>query len=204
MSVAPALLAIVFAIAALAKWRDGRRLLPAYELVLAAALLAVPSYAAPVALATLAGFTVYLVLALRRRQPCNCFGSANTEPVSSIELVRNAVLLVLAVLALLASRPPWWLDVLVVLAVGALDRRHEGPSVGRPAPTIEGVMWPSLLAFTAPSCGRCDPPPHARVIEDGRAQRAYRVRAVPYYVEVDAAGIVRWRGAELSARHSAR
>src|SRR5438270_12054405 len=86
-------LALVFAVAAMAKWRDGHRVQPALELALAAALLIAPGWAGIVAVAVLVGFTTYLVRAMRRRQPCNCFGSASTEPVSAVQLVRNAVLL---------------------------------------------------------------------------------------------------------------
>lgn len=71
--------------------------LPLAELAVAAALVATRSPAgAWAAAALLAGFTVLVVRAAVRRVPCPCFGST-AEPVGRVTLVRNAVLLGLAV-----------------------------------------------------------------------------------------------------------
>lgn len=80
---------------------------PAAELVLAVVLLAAPRPGAAGALVVLAAFSVVLLRALRAgvTAPCACFGSAATEPVSSVELVRNGLLGVLAGCALYAPRP---------------------------------------------------------------------------------------------------
>ena len=77
------------------------------------------------------------------------------------------------------------------------------------------MTWPALVVFLAPTCATCAHArtslagrPHTHLLElDDSTRRtfdAYRVRATPYYVDVDATGIVRWRGPELNARHSAK
>lgn len=83
------------------------RAVPAVELVLAAALLAVPRAAGVAALALLAAFTVVLAAAVRRgvTAGCNCFGAARVDPVSGVDLLRNGLLASLAVGALLAPGP---------------------------------------------------------------------------------------------------
>lgn len=100
---------------------------PAAELSLALALVVVPGWAAAGALALLAAFTVFLGRAVRAGVDvgCGCFGSAATDPVSSVELVRNGLLGSAAVLALTAPSPrvPEPAAVLVVglgVALGAL------------------------------------------------------------------------------------
>jgi uncharacterized membrane protein YphA (DoxX/SURF4 family) len=115
------LLALVFAIAAVQKLRDRRAVeatmselvgaraapfaavaVPVGELLLAAALLLFRSSPVPaiVAAVVLVGFTVVLVRALLRHQPCACFGGgAARTPVGPGSIVRNGVLLALAVLA---------------------------------------------------------------------------------------------------------
>jgi hypothetical protein len=113
-------LAAVFVRAAVAKLRDrpatakgfaalglpavAATVVPLAELALAVTLVLVPQWGAVFALAMLAGFTAFLVLALRSgvHAGCNCFGSARQRPVSLADVVRNAVLAALAVLALLA------------------------------------------------------------------------------------------------------
>ena len=77
--------------------------MPVVELAVAIALLAawsspVPAY---VALALLFAFTVVLVRAQLKHVPCPCFGAAGvaTRPVGAPAIVRNGVLLALAVLA---------------------------------------------------------------------------------------------------------
>ena len=60
--------------------------------------------AAAVALVMLAAFTGLLVLRLRegRRPPCACFGAWSAKPLGLGHLVRNGVLIVVAVVALVA------------------------------------------------------------------------------------------------------
>lgn len=83
------------------------RAVPAVELTLAAALVVVPGWAAAVALALLAAFTTFLARAVRAGVDvgCGCFGSNSTEPVSSVELVRNGLLASCGLLALAAPAP---------------------------------------------------------------------------------------------------
>lgn len=76
---------------------------PWLELAVGAALvaqLAVP-FPALAALALLVAFTVLIALRLSRgeRPPCACFGAWSAEPIGRKHLIRNAVLIVLAVLA---------------------------------------------------------------------------------------------------------
>ena len=80
---------------------------PVVELVLAAGLVVVPGWAAVGALAVLAGFTTILVRAMRAGVDvgCGCFGTARREPVSFVELVRNALLGGAAVVAAFAPNP---------------------------------------------------------------------------------------------------
>lgn len=100
---------------------------PAVELALAVGLVVVPGWAAAGALALLAAFTTFLVKAIRAGVDvgCGCFGSAATDPVSPVELVRNGLLAVAALLALAAPTPrvPELAAVLVgglALALGAV------------------------------------------------------------------------------------
>lgn len=74
----------------------------AVEVVLAAVLLAAPVAGGIAALALLAGFTTFLVRRLGTGTGCGCFGGAAAKPVSSQDLMRNAVLLVLAGVAAFA------------------------------------------------------------------------------------------------------
>lgn len=118
------LLAVVFVVAGVAKARRpietagtfrrlgvpaprlAARLVPAAELLLAGALLVVPSPAGALALLALGGFTAVLVRTLRAgtQVACGCFGSTGAEPVGPADLVRNA-LLGLAALVALAGPP---------------------------------------------------------------------------------------------------
>ncbi|MHA6759921.1 MauE/DoxX family redox-associated membrane protein [Streptacidiphilus sp. PAMC 29251] len=93
--------------------RSPARLLPAAvplaEALLVAALLP-PATAAPALVLTLlliAAFTAVLWAALRRGEtvPCNCFGTAAQTPPSTTQLLRNAMLLAIALLGCLASFP---------------------------------------------------------------------------------------------------
>jgi hypothetical protein len=76
--------------------------LPAYELLLAGALLFVDAaWPAWLALATFGVFTVVLVrrIVTNDRRPCNCFGAASKRDLSIGSLVRNSWFLALALLA---------------------------------------------------------------------------------------------------------
>lgn len=149
---------------------------PAVELALAAGLAVAPGWAAAGALALLAAFSVFLFQAVRAGVDvgCGCFGSAGTDPVSPVDLLRNGFLAVAAGFALAAPTPvlPSVADVLVAataVAVGALALAaarsragridHEGPALGSPAAPVDGVDYGAgertLLAFTAATCPRC-------------------------------------------------
>lgn len=237
---AAVVLAGVFVVAGSAKLRDPAgtsrsfralgvppalgRIVPVVELATAAALLLVPSWAAIAALALLAGFTTLLALGIRRgvTVPCNCFGSTSRAPLSGRDLGRNAALGAAAVVSLFAGNPtlpgPGAVVVVagaatgVVVALRAADR--EGPRIGRPAPPVDGLPPPFLLAFVAPGCPRCelDRPAFeacgAHVLELSPTTAAtfgvFGVRATPFYVAVDAEGVVRGAGPELSDLQSAR
>ena len=117
---AAAVLVAVFVWAALAKARapDATRrtaaalglpaarhvavLLPVAEAGVALLLLLRPRAGAVAALLLLAVFSALLVAALRRgvKVACGCFGTTSTAVVSAADLVRNALLAGLAVLAL--------------------------------------------------------------------------------------------------------
>lgn len=97
---------------------------PAAELTLAAGLLVAPAISAYAALAMLAGFTTFLVRAVRAGVDvgCGCFGSARAEPVSSVEVLRNAILAGATVVAGFAVGPvlPGLDAVILVSTVAAL------------------------------------------------------------------------------------
>jgi uncharacterized membrane protein YphA (DoxX/SURF4 family) len=80
--------------------------MPWIELAVGAALLVglVSPLPAIAAIVLLVGFTVLLLLRLRegRRPPCACFGAWSASPIGPQHLIRNGVLLVLAVAALWA------------------------------------------------------------------------------------------------------
>jgi len=150
-------LAAVFALAAVAKLRDLEAttaefdalglpsprlfaaLIPLVELAIVALLLIVPAVGAIGALVTLAFFTTFLVGRLRAgvRAPCACFGSAGALPLSGADVLRNAMLVVLAAAALPAERPGGVdaTDAVVVLVVTGLGAavlrlvRHRYPRV---------------------------------------------------------------------------
>jgi uncharacterized membrane protein YphA (DoxX/SURF4 family) len=114
-------LAVAFASASVSKLRDQRRveaqmrvlvgaraapfasrLVPAVELVLACGLVLARESPVPgiAALVLLLAFTIVLVRAQARQVPCPCFGGApSSQPVGPPAVVRNGVLLGLAVLA---------------------------------------------------------------------------------------------------------
>ncbi len=78
-------------------------LLPWVELVVGASLVTQLARrpAAIVAAVLLVAFTALIAVRLRqgRRPPCACFGAWSTRPIGALDLVRNAVLLALAVLS---------------------------------------------------------------------------------------------------------
>lgn len=132
-------LAAIFAIAAVAKLRDlsaterdfvglglprasfFARFVPLAELSIVALLLIVPPAGAIAALVSLAFFTTFLIGRLRAgvRAPCACFGSSRAQPISVRDVVRNLLLMGLAIVSLATDRPTKIsaLDALVVLAV---------------------------------------------------------------------------------------
>ena len=151
---------------------------PVLELVLAAGLVAVPEWAAVVALAVLAGFSAFVVSAVARGrvQGCGCFGSAHPAPMGDAEVLRNVLLAAAAGLAATSDGPvlpsPGALAVvggasaLGAAAVRAATRRpsrlgrRQGPRPGSVAPPLPagtgGGGGPQLVAFLAPGCRGCD------------------------------------------------
>lgn len=135
-------LAAIFAIAAVAKLRDisaterdfvglglprasfFARFVPLAELSIVALLLIVPPAGALAALVSLAFFTTFLIGRLRAgvRAPCACFGSSRAQPISALDVIRNLLLMGLAVVSLATERPTkiTALDALVVLAAIAI------------------------------------------------------------------------------------
>ena len=83
------------------------RAVPVMELLVAAALLATPRSGGIAALALLGPFTAVLARAVAggSQTPCNCFGATRSDPVSSVDIIRNVMLAVLAGVALAARRP---------------------------------------------------------------------------------------------------
>jgi len=83
------------------------RIVPLVEVGVAFGLLSVPRIGGVAALVTLAGFSAFVGRAISAgvRSGCNCFGQRKGDPVSAVDLVRNALLAALAVGALLAARP---------------------------------------------------------------------------------------------------
>lgn len=125
------------------------RVVPFAEVVVAAVLVVVPRAGAVCALGLLFAFTVALVVALRRGAEvgCACFGAAKVRPVSTVELVRNAGLSILAATAWTVPSPvrPTVEAVAVVgaafgfgwLGVHLLARRHADRVGGGPARVID-------------------------------------------------------------------
>ncbi len=153
---------------------------PATELALAAGLVVAPAEAAIAALAVLAGFTTFLVRSLGRGEAggCGCFGTSRPAPVSGVDVARNGLLTLAAVVAAFASGPtvpgPAAVSgVALVAAAGAgglavLRRRaggtglpagRQGPRPGTAAPPVKGVRYDqarrTLVAFLAPTCTGC-------------------------------------------------
>lgn len=104
----PAETAAGFADLGLARPEVLARVVPAVELALAVALLAMPAAGGAVAIVLLAGFTVVLARALRRGDEvrCACFGRTAGPPLSRVDLARNALLATLGAVTLSAGLEP--------------------------------------------------------------------------------------------------
>ena len=135
-------LAAIFAIAAVAKLRDisatereftglglprasfFARFVPLVELSIVALLLIVPPAGAIGALVSLAFFTTFLIGRLRAgvRAPCACFGASRAKPISLLDVIRNLLLMALAMVSLATDRPTaiTLLDALVVIVAIAV------------------------------------------------------------------------------------
>lgn len=114
-------LAALLLMAAVAKWRDPRgtassfanlglpgarilaRAVPMSEAVIAVALVARPIVGGALAAVLLVAFTAVLFVGRRRSAPCACFGSSRSRPVTTADLVRNGVLLVAALVAMVGA-----------------------------------------------------------------------------------------------------
>ena len=135
-------LAAIFAIAAVAKLRNlaaterdfiglglprasfFARFVPLAELSIVALLLIVPPAGAIAALISLAFFTTFLIGRLRAgvHAPCACFGASKAQPISALNVIRNLLLMALAIVSLATERPTKIsaLDALVVIAAIAI------------------------------------------------------------------------------------
>lgn len=151
---------------------------PVVELALAAGLVVAPAEAGVAAVAILAGFTTFLVLAIRRGEAvgCGCFGSSQAAPVGGAEVLRNAVLGVAAAVVVAGVEGPVVprlpAVVLVIVAGAAAGTavafaRRRGwleaqpmPATGHEAPSIHGVDYEAseltLVAFLSTTCDGCD------------------------------------------------
>lgn len=118
-AVTAVILAVILTVAAVAKLRNGQgtrddfaslglpnpsfwaTVVPIIELATAALLVVLPGWGGVVAFALLTAFTANLTLVIRsgRVASCACFGGTSTAPVSVRHLARNAVLLIMALLA---------------------------------------------------------------------------------------------------------
>ena len=78
-------------------------LVPMVEIAAAVLLVTLPPVGGALSLFVLIAFTVVLVRLKDRGIPCRCFGSAGAEPVSNVELVRNALLLTVALTVFLVA-----------------------------------------------------------------------------------------------------
>lgn len=112
------------------------RLLGAWELLLAAAVVLVGGRATGVALAaTFLGFLGFVVVAVRRGGSCGCWASMTEGPAGGAELARTGVLAVAAVLVAVTGWPPgvgvaalgWAAVLLAVMALAALAGGRFGP-----------------------------------------------------------------------------
>lgn len=157
------------------------RLLGGWELLLGAALVAVTGRAgiavAALAAVTFAGFTTFVVLAIRRGAACGCWASLSEGPAGGAELARALALTALAV---------------VLLAGRAMTPPSGGPpgsasldwaALGRDAVRWDAVGWGPLawaggaLAVTwiaTVAGGRLHP------VSNGRIRRRLLVQDAPH------------------------
>ena len=149
------------------------RVLPWAEIVLAVALLALPSTWSPVAavaaLLLMLCYTVVIARALSFDEPvtCSCFGSIGRHDVDRLTLVRNVLL------TLLAGAASWY----------ALD----GGSAPAAVADLDAQGWAALLAAAAAAVVavlvagfRTSPPPYAGGV--GEEPLEYERRIIPYGV----------------------
>ena len=107
------------------------RAVPVLELLVAVALLALPSTGGIGAAALLTVFSLVLARGLRSgvSAPCNCFGAARADPVSQVDLARNIGLALLALAAAFTPAP-------VVPGPAAVITAGAGFAAGR-----AGLAW---------------------------------------------------------------
>lgn len=107
---------------------------PVAEIGVATLLVTLPVIGATAAVSLLAAFTAFLMVLVRegRAVPCSCFGSSGHRPVDPTDIVRNAGLMTLALVALFADRSlPRPLETTLIcagLAIGTLAIRQFRPS----------------------------------------------------------------------------
>ncbi|MFN0025613.1 MAG: MauE/DoxX family redox-associated membrane protein [Acidimicrobiales bacterium] len=165
------LLAGVFAVAAVAKWRDLpgtaramaafglarpwllARTVPGVEAAIAVGLVLTPTGSAVLALALLAAFTALVASRLHRGltgTPCRCFGTWGASTLSWVDVARNGCLMVVAVIAIsgdVPRRPGIGALALTAVAGAATAaalrqiRRRERPA-SRRAPAAPGENTP--------------------------------------------------------------
>ncbi len=133
--------AVVFALAAGAKWRDRPTTAHAFrdlglaaperwvapvvfvELGLAMLLIVRPAIGGPAAIATLIVFSVVLAVAIRRGDDvvCGCFGATGDRPVGPVDLVRNGALVLTSFVAATGTgiARPSLVGLVTVTALGA-------------------------------------------------------------------------------------
>lgn len=128
------------------------RLVPTVELAVAVALLVVPGWGAVAAFGLFVFFTALLVGLVRSGQPiaCSCFGAVSDEPVSWVEVARNAVLLIAA-----AAVTP--IDRLAVPGFAALVAFSAAAIIGAVVIQVVafkrdvGVVWSTHLSGEVPA-----------------------------------------------------
>lgn len=173
-------------------WTDRwfARVFPWFELALGMGAVLLPGpWQEIAAVGVLALFTVFLIVVVQaNRRPvpvsCNCFGGLGNDTVSFRTIVRNAVLVALALSAVGLHRSPatvaaerfadWCYPVPAVLAVvvaaalicwrGVVQRRRQTRLVrtlsvkdihGNELPITEFQDPPTFLVFFFPGCGGC-------------------------------------------------
>jgi uncharacterized membrane protein YphA (DoxX/SURF4 family) len=119
--------------------------LPFVEMGLSSVILVTPSVGGWLAVALLIAFSAVLARAIARGSgaPCACFGSARRAPVSTTEIVRNAMLAAVAIVATGATRQSQ-LTLASILVVGL------AVALGRVVLAVldlrrtTGRLWPRL------------------------------------------------------------